>query len=127
MEVETGDEPGLVNGSSSFEHAAGMVLGRLQIALAELLRAVPAQTRTASEVERAFGVDYKLGWQVHRIANSKNPLAAGPNVPARVSMEKLLKAASRRQVPDDVVERVSRAFGEFERLAEVEAEDPGEA
>lgn len=109
--------------SLTFEHAAALVLGRLQVALSELLKAAPGQTRTASEVERAFGIDYKLGWQIHRIATAENPLSAGSNVPARVSIEKLLRSASRRQVPKAIVAQVLEAFDDFEALTASEAED----
>lgn len=110
----------------SFETNSLRVLGKLQHALADLLRALPNPTDTASEVERALGIDYKLGWQVHRIATVKNPLAGGTSVPARVSMRRLLNAASRRKVPMAVINRVSDAFDAFERLVEVEAGDRDE-
>lgn len=118
-----GDSSRPETGPHSFEHAAGIVLGRLQLALAELLKAVLVPTRTASEVERAFGIDYKLSWQIHKIATAQNPLAAGAHVPARVSIEKLLKAAARRQVPKAVIAEVEDAFLHFEQLTLSEAED----
>lgn len=110
----------------TFEQSATMVLSALQMALSDLLRAAPEPTRTASEVERALGVDYKLSWQVHRIATVRNPLAGGANVPARVSMQKLLNAAARRRIPTSIISRVSEAFDAFERLIESEAGDRGE-
>lgn len=103
-----------------------MVLGQLQVALADLLRTADEPTRTASEVERAFGVDYKLAWQVHRLATIKNPLAAGSNVPARVSIQKLLSAATRGGSPRAAVEGVKSAFNAFERMLEEEAADRAE-
>lgn len=107
----------------SFEASAAIVLGRLQLSLSDLLKSVPAPTRTASEVERAFGIDYKLSWQVHKIATAQNPLAAGSHVPARVSIEKLIKAATRRGVSREVTTAVEEAFGQFEQLTLSEAED----
>lgn len=92
----------------------------------DLVRAVSASTKRASDVEKAFGVDYKLGWQVHRIATVRNPLEAGAHVPARVSMERLLKSATKRKAPAGVVERVAGAFAAFEQLVESEAGDRAE-
>lgn len=112
-----------VSAGMTFEAAATAVLGRLQSALSELLKSVPSPTRTASEVERAFGIDYKLSWQVHKIATAQNPLAAGSHVPAKVSIEKLLKAATRRGVSKQVTGAVQEAFGQFEQLSLSEAED----
>src|SRR4051812_6965524 len=75
-----------------FERSATMVLGQLQSSMMALVRAVArAEVRKAADVERALGMDRKLCWQVFRIATASNPLAAGANVPARVSIERLLK------------------------------------
>lgn len=120
---DSGGERSGGRGSVTFEADARRVLGRLRSALAELLRALPRETGTATQVGRALGLDYKLSWQVHRIATLSNPLAAGTSVPARVSMRRLMSAASRRGVPAAVVGRVSEAFDAFERLVEAEAHD----
>lgn len=107
----------------TFEDSATRVLGRLSVAFSELLLGVPAKPGTASEVERALGVDYKLSWQIHRLATCANPLANGAHVPARVSMQKLLSASSRRRVPMAVIREVSEAFDAFEQFVEAEAGD----
>ncbi len=110
----------------TFHEHASSVLGNLQSAVLDLLRSVSASTKRASDVEKAFGVDYKLGWQIHRIATVRNPLEAGAHVPARVSMERLLKSATKRKASARAVERVSRAFDAFEHLVETEAGDRAE-
>lgn len=109
--------------SVTFEADARGVLTELQRALAELLDGLARPTGTPTEIARALGLDYKLSWQVHRIATSANPLAGGTNVPARVSMRRLLSAAARRRAPAPVLERVSGAFDAFERMVEAEAGD----
>ncbi len=98
-------------------------MARLQDSLAALLANAPGHPRKAAEVERAFGVDYKLGWQVHRIASEANPVAAGPHVPARVSMQRLLKAAARVGIPVGIVAEVAAAFEDFGALVDAEAHD----
>ncbi len=110
----------------TFEQAAAMVIGGLQHALADLLAAAPSEVRKASDVERVFGVNYLLGWQVYRIATSQNPLAAGMHVPGKGAMKKLLTAASRRQVPAEITDRVADAFDAIERLVESDAGDRDE-
>lgn len=107
----------------SFEQSAVQVLGTLQHAVADLLAHAPTEIRKAVDVERVFGVNRLLGWQVYRIASAKNPLAAGVQVPARVSMKKLMTAAARRRVPATIIERVSDAFEAFERFVETDAGD----
>jgi hypothetical protein len=105
----------------SFEQAAAAVLCDLQDALMELFAAAPSDIRRSADVERAFGINHLLGWQLYRIARSQNPLAAGMHVPARVSMKKLLTAAARRRISPDILERVSLAFDNFERFVETDA------
>lgn len=110
-----------------FEHAATVVLGNLQSSMLALVQAVARiEVRKAADVERALGMDRKLCWQVYRIATASNPLAAGANVPARVSVERLLKTAERKQVAPAIIEGVSRAFTEFELLVERHAATRGE-
>jgi hypothetical protein len=92
------------------------VLGRLQHAIADLLSAAPEEVRKAADVERAFGIDHRLGWQVFRIATSRNPLAAGTQIPARVSMDRLVKVATRKGVAEPIVAEISAAFEAFESL-----------
>lgn len=100
----------------TFEQDATIVLARLQQTLSDLVLAAPEEVRKAADVERVFGIDHRLGWQVFRIVKARNPLAVGPNVPARVSVERLLKSAGRRGVATTVTERVAEAFSRFEGL-----------
>jgi hypothetical protein len=110
----------------AFQQAATTVLAELQRAVASLLASASGETRRVADVVRTFGVDHRLGWQIHKIANAPTPLAVGANVPARVSMQKLLKAASRRKVPANVVKGVSEAFDQYEQLVEEHAGDRAE-
>jgi hypothetical protein len=105
----------------SFEQDATRVLGRLQHALADLLAGAPEEIRKAADVERIFGIDHRLGWQVYRIATSSHPLSAGINVPARVSVDRLVKVAARKGVSPAVVAEVTLAFDGFEELVKQHA------
>lgn len=100
----------------TFEQDATIVLARLQESLNALVLAAPEEVRKAADMERVFGIDHRLGWQVYRIVKARNPLAVGPNVPARVSVERLLKSAGRRGVSPSITERVAEAFSRFEGL-----------
>jgi hypothetical protein len=119
--------PPQMGNSRGFEQAAAVVLGNLQSAMMALVRAVARiEVRKAADVERALGMDRKLCWQVYRIATASNPLAAGANVPARVSVERLLKTAKKKEVAPAIIEGVSKAYREFERLVERHAATRGE-
>jgi hypothetical protein len=109
-------------GSRGFEQAATVVLGNLQNNMLALVRAIGrAEIRKAADVERALGMDRKLCWQVFRIATASHPLAAGANVPARVSVERLLKTAEKKQVAPEIIQGVASAFDDFERLVQSHA------
>lgn len=100
----------------SFEQAASAVLDRLQHALAALIAAGPSDVRKAADVERVFGVDHRLGWQVFRIVNAKHPLAAGAHVPAKVSLDRLIRTAGKLGVAEGVLAEVASAFDGFEAM-----------
>lgn len=106
-----------------FEQHAAVVLGALQRSLAALLATTPGEVARAKDVERTFGLDARLGWQIHKIATAANPLACGTSVPARVSMQRFLKAAARRRLPAETVARVSDAFDNLEQLVQDYAGD----
>ncbi|MFT3686906.1 MAG: hypothetical protein QM783_18625 [Phycisphaerales bacterium] len=109
-----------------FEQAAAAVLSELQHAIADLFAAAPDAIEKIADVEHAFGVNHLLAWQLFRIVNAHNPLAAGLQVPAAVSIKKLLTAATRRKVPTTITDRIAAAFDAFEQLVKSEAGDRDE-
>lgn len=110
-------------GDLPFESAATAVLGRLRVAVAALLKGTTGPTSKCTDVQATLGLDPRLSWQVFRIATTRNPLAAGMNVPVRAAMRRLMKAAAKRRVPTEVIEQVSDAFDEYERFMQTHAED----
>lgn len=109
-----------------FEQAAKTVLVEVQEAFAAMVDALPGPIRTAADVQRAFGVDKKLGWQVYRVATAPNPMAAGTAVPAQVSIRRLAGVARKRGMATDLVARMERAIQRFEELVHDHAEDRSE-
>lgn len=114
-----------------FHESATAVLGDLQDAVRDVLRAASAggpravggkgDITKAIDVDRIFGVDHPLGWRIYQISVARTPLAAAPHVPVRQAMHRFLKSASRRRIPAEQVQRVSRSFDDFERLVTVHA------
>jgi hypothetical protein len=120
------NQPVVVSSSTvsvSFENAAAIVLSRLQEAVTGLLAGAPGPTGKCTDIEKTFGIDAKLAWHLLRISTATNPLAVGTNVPARVSVQRLLKAALKRKVPTGIVEEVKHAFEAFEFFVQQYAED----
>lgn len=112
--------------STSFEKAATQSLAVLQRALRSFLEAVPGGVRKAADLQRVFDLDSKLAGQVYKVASASNPLAGGVNVPPRISLERLLRSATRKQISAPLVGRVSEAFDQFEHMVQEQAGDRAE-
>jgi hypothetical protein len=119
--VEAGD-----SSSEPFEQAAKSVLSEVQQAFAAMVEALPGPIRTAADVQRAFGVDKKLGWQVYRVATAPNPMAAGTAVPAKVSVRRLAMVARKRGMPPALVSRMEDSILRFEEMVHDHAQDRSE-
>ena len=109
--------------AGGFEAAAPAVMGRLARAMRSLVGAVPGPVTTAAELERGLGVSKKVAWQVHKIAESREALAAAGFVPGADPVRKLLAAAARRRVPAGVRAELAEAFEAFEAFVRRHAGD----
>jgi hypothetical protein len=116
-------EVGLEQVETEFAVAAPAVLSRLSAAMRALIDSIPGGASTAAELERSLGVTKKVAWQVHRIAEAREALAAATFVPGADPLRKLLAAAQKRRIPASVRSEIAEAFSEFERLVEQHAGD----
>lgn len=106
-----------------FEPQAAAVMHDLREAFLGLVEGLPNATSRAVDLEKALGISRTLGWQIHRVATSPDPLAAGPHVPGAAAVGQVLRAARSVGVPDDRVRRVGDAMRSFESLVERHAGD----
>lgn len=98
------------------------MLGALQKAIRGVIDSAPTRPKSPTDLSRLYGVDKALGWNIYRMSTAQSPLAVGLNVPARVSMERFLRAAA-NNVEAPLVAVASGAFDAFERMAESHADD----
>lgn len=106
----------------TFEQDAVQVLSGLQMAIRSVIDSAPVRPKSPTDLSKLYGVDKALGWNVFRMSTAQTPLAVGLNVPARVSMERFLRAAQKHVGPD-LLAAASGAFEAFERMAETHADD----
>ena len=106
-----------------FETDAATVMRRMRGALAQLVAAVPGGASKPVEFCKALGIDMKLSWTLFQIVGATDLLAAGRYVPRPGATRKLLHAAARHGLSDDLIQRVAGASAEFERLVKVHAGD----
>jgi len=108
---------------ASFEQAALDVLQDVRSAFAELIVQIPRPISKAFDLQKALDVDPKLASRVFRVAHADDPLRVGTDVPSRVSIERIFKAAAKEGVPAKVIQRASIAYEQFERLVADHAGD----
>lgn len=102
----------------TFEQAATHVAGELQASLAELVSHLPGKGARAVDIERGLGLDKKRGWQLYKVATAPTPLAEIAHIPGSLTMKRILTAASRRKLPRESVDRLGKAFEQFEAFVQ---------
>lgn len=97
-----------------FEEASGSMLRELQGALGAMVSRLPGKNARAVDLQRALGIDKKLGWQLFTFVSAAHPLEEIANVPSAASMRRIIQAAARRKVPASVTQGAATAFERFE-------------
>lgn len=109
---------------AGFEADAQGVLAKVQSAFTAMIaEARCGSAQTAAELERALGLDKKLGWQVYRVVNAPNAMAAGFAVPSAVSTRRLVAAARKRGASAKAASRVEKAVDQFDLMVREHADD----
>ena len=108
----------------SFEAQAVDALRQMRSALGALVGGIPGGVSKPVELQNALGIDVKLSWSVFQIVSAVDLLAGARNVPGRRAMQKLLRAAAQHGVAPHLIQRVSQAADEFDRLVRLHAGDP---
>jgi hypothetical protein len=107
----------------SFERQAEQVLRGVRNAFAELIEALPGQVGRPSELEKALGIDKKLGWRIFKLAHGSDPFAAAQHVPGTAGVRIFLDAAARQGVSAELTRAVTAAVESFEHLVDLHAGD----
>lgn len=125
MSIETINQT-IGRDASAFRAEAQDVMTRLRTALRGLIASIPGRQsiNSAKELQNALGINYKLAWQVHRVATASRPLEAACHVPGTTTLDGLFdRVAELSGVPPDRVESARGAASEFERLVLTHAGD----
>ncbi len=117
--------PGGVPGGAEglFEVHAARVMRDLREAFLGLIEGLPRSATRAADIEKALGVSRTLGWQIHRLATTPDPLEAGLHVPGSAAVAQALRGARSAGVGEDRVARARRAMEAFEALVAEHAGD----
>jgi hypothetical protein len=107
----------------SFEQEAVRVIGRLRVALADVVTNLPGDIRRAADVQQCLGIDKTLAWQVFKFAAANNAIVAGAGLPGSAALATFLKTAGRKGVSPDSVRGARSALEDFDRLVTEHAGD----
>ncbi len=107
----------------TFEAHATRIMFGLQSAVLGLIEGLPQAATRAADLEKALGVSHTLGWQIHRLATTPNPMEIGLRVPGGAAVRQALRGARSAGVSEDRIERVNAAMAEFECMVERHAGD----
>jgi hypothetical protein len=124
MSALTSDnETARINSHSNFCVESGAVMQRLRASVSEMLKAMPTRVRTTRDLQKAFGVDVKLCWQVLKLAGPGDALSLAPYVPTPGPMRRFLNAAGTAGVDRQVIDQIHSAYEAFKEQVSIHAGD----
>ena len=106
-----------------FETECRERVGQLRSVFFELYDSVGADPASPQEVARNFRVNKTLAWNVARLLQASDALAAVNHVPGASSLEKVIQATARRGADPQIVARARQAVREFKQMIEAHAGD----
>ena len=106
-----------------FETECRERVGQLRSALLELYDSVGADPGSPQDVARNFRVNKTLAWNVARLLQASDALAAVNHVPGASSLEKVIQATARKGADPEVVARARKAVQDFRQMIEAHAGD----
>jgi hypothetical protein len=109
----------------TFERACQDAVNELRAALVELYDSVDADPLSPQDVARRFRLNKTLTWNVSRLIQAPDGLAAVTHVPGKAAIEKMLEATRRDGASDRAIANVRSATSAFEHVVEVHLGDRG--
>jgi hypothetical protein len=116
-------EDSLKPANATFFVESGAVMQRLRTGISEMLKAIPTKVRTTRDLQKVFGVDVKLCWQVLKLAGPGDALSLAPFVPTPGPMRRFLNAAATAGVDAGVIDQISSAYEAFKEQISIHAGD----
>jgi len=101
----------------------GRIGGQLSESIRDVIDAVPGGPYRPQELSRVLGISKDLSSRTLKASFKKDPLAVAYLMPGPASLQQLLRAASKRSVSPDLIEKADAAVRAFERLIRVDAGD----
>jgi hypothetical protein len=101
----------------------GSVGEQLSGTMRSVLDAIPGGPHRPQELSRVLDISKDLSSRTLNASSKKDPLAVAYLMPGPASLRRLLKAASRKHVANELIRDAESAVREFERLIHIDAGD----
>ena len=108
---------------TQFETECRDRVAQLRIALIELYDSVGADPATPQDVARKFRLNKTLTWNVARLLQASDDLAAVHHVPGESSLQKVIAATARYGADPQTVARARQAVQDFRQMIDEHAGD----
>jgi hypothetical protein len=108
---------------STLEVEVTEVLGGVQFAFSEVVRAVPGPTSRPHEIGETLGLHKTLAWKLAKLVEARDPVTVYQRLPGRGAVEKVLDAAQRQGVDVPALERVRGALSTLDAFIAEHAGD----
>ncbi len=106
-----------------FEQACQDSVGRLRAALVDLYDNVGADPQNPQDVSRRFKLNKTLTWNISRMIQEPDPMAALRHVPGNASFDKLLSATRASGADTTILARVRAAADGFDEMVDIHVGD----
>jgi hypothetical protein len=120
---ELSEQPTTVARSTGFCVESGAVMQRLRTSVSEMLKTIPSRVRTTRDLQKVFGVDVKLCWQMLKLTGPGDALSLAPFVPTPGPMKRFLAAAKSAGIDRQVIDRINAAYDAFNEQVQIHAGD----
>jgi hypothetical protein len=99
-----------------FRAQATQVLGRFREAMERIVYSTTKALQNSRSLLNVLGVDLNVSWQIFKLLGQIDTLSTVSYVPAAVSVRKLLNAARKRGVEQQILDEAAAAFTAFQHL-----------
>src|SRR5438477_6125575 len=108
---------------TQFDEECRARVDQLRSAFVELYDSIGADPGSPQDVSRTLRVNKTLAWNVARLLQSPDSLAAVGHVPGDSSLEKVIQASARHGADSEVVANARQAVADFRKMIEAHAGD----
>ncbi len=102
---------------------ARQVLSRVRSGFGAILATLEGPTQRPTDVQKALKIDAKLAWAISKLIQEEDLFLAAQHLPGERRLQTFFNAATRKSVPEQLLERARATVREFDELVQIHAGD----